>query len=107
MPRGKQQCPQPGLAEFVPTHGPAMMVADPKKWDHRVRDFVLITPSCPENYWWLRHGIPNVHDSTIYAASMERCLRGLIDMTYELGLCHRRRKACFIGQSMGAYMALE
>merc|ERR1719382_930304 len=28
-------------------------------------------------------------------------------MTYELGLCCRRRKACFIGQSMGAYMALE
>lgn len=105
MPRGTAQCPQPGLADFAPTYGPALMVVDPKRKHHPVRDFVVVTPVSLEEVWWLRY--PAEHDSTSYAQSVEECLKGIIDLTYELGLCRRDAGACFGGQSMGAYMALE
>lgn len=105
MPRGVAQCPLPGLADFVPTYGPALMVVDEKKWNHPVRDFVVVTPVCSEEVWWLRY--PAVHDSTEYAESVEMCVRGILDLMYDLGLSQRERGACFAGQSMGAYMALE
>lgn len=105
MPRGVAQCPQPGLADFAPTYGPALMVTDPKRKHHPVRDFVVVTPVSMEEVWWLRY--PAEHDSTSYAQSVEECLKGIIDLMYELGLCRRDAGACFGGQSMGAYMALE
>jgi len=107
MPRGVGQCPQPGLADFFspPTHGPAMLVMDEKRWNHPARDFVHVTPVCSEATWWLRY--PAVHDSKGYAESVETCIRGIIDLMYDLGLSRRDRGACFAGQSMGAYMALE
>merc|ERR1712039_877942 len=80
-------------------------VVDPKLKSHPCRDFVVLTPCCPSDIWWLRY--PTLHDSTGYAESMEHCVRGLIDFMYDLGICRRQNKACFAGQSMGAYMALE
>jgi len=105
MPRGVANCPQPGLADFVPTYGPALHVVDGKKYSHPVRSFVVCTPCCADEVWWLRH--PAMHDAQSYAESVERCLRGMIELTYDLGVCRHESGACFAGQSMGAYMALE
>lgn len=105
MGRGLQCCPQPGLADFCEVYGPALMVVDPKKHGHPSRDFVVVTPCCGEDVWWLRH--PALHDATGYVLSMELCLKQLISWTHELGFSDRERGTCFAGQSMGAYMALE
>jgi len=105
MPRGVAVCPQPGLADFIPTYGPAQHVVTDKFHSHPVREFVVLTPCCPEDIWWLRY--PAVHDATAYAESVERCVRGMIDFMYDLGICRREDGACFAGLSMGAYMALE
>jgi len=103
MTRGLQQCPQPGLPDFASVYGPALLVVDSKKHSHPCRDFVVVTPCCSDRVWWFRH--PSVHDGAAYVQSVEDCIHGLIRMLYELELC--KRKVCFMGQSMGAYAALE
>merc|ERR1740121_1373430 len=98
MPRGVANCPQPGLADFAPTYGPALLVASDRHHSHPCRDFVALTPCCSEDVWWLRY--PASHDTKAYAASVEKCVRGMIDLMYDLGLCRRETGACFAGQSM-------
>jgi len=105
MPRGAQECPQPGLADFIPTYGPAMLVSHPKKETHPCREFVVVTPCCSNDVWWLRY--PAEHDSTAYASSVEDCMRGIVAMIRDIGLSPPNAGACLVGQSMGAYMALE
>jgi predicted esterase len=105
MARGPLQCPRPGLADFCDVYGPALMVKDPKKEKHPCRQFVVITPCCSDDTWWLRK--PGTHDAKDYALSMEIALKEIIQWTYHLGLCDSDRGTCFGGQSMGAYMALE
>eukprot|EP00928_Gymnodinium_smaydae_P069801 TRINITY_DN5352_c0_g1_i1.p1 TRINITY_DN5352_c0_g1~~TRINITY_DN5352_c0_g1_i1.p1 ORF type:complete len:629 (-),score=162.72 TRINITY_DN5352_c0_g1_i1:108-1823(-) len=105
MDRGLPNCPQPGLADFVPTYGPALFAEEPKKKWHASRKFVTVTPCCSDEVWWLRY--PAVHDSFAYVPSWERCLRTIIDLMYDVGFCDRARRVAFAGQSMGGYMALE
>ncbi|CAE8654617.1 unnamed protein product, partial [Polarella glacialis] len=83
----------------------ALFVVDPKKHWHPSRKFVALTPCCADDIFWLRY--PNLHDSKTYVPSVESCLRRLIALMYKLGLSQQDWGACFAGQSMGAYMALE
>ena len=47
------------------------------------------------------------HDSTAYASSVEDCMRGTVAMIRNVGLSSPNAGARLVGQSMGAYMALE
>lgn len=105
MPRGLAQCPQPGLADFVATYGPALFATDCKKRNHPCREFVVVTPCCSEEFWWLRY--PAEHDSRSYAGSIEQCFRGIIDLLRESGVCDPHEGIRLAGQSMGGYAALE
>lgn len=105
MPRGVQNCPQPGLADFVPQYGPVLIAMDPKRYRHASRKFLTVTPCCSEEVWWLRY--PALHDSKSYVPAVERCLKGLITHLQDLGLARRDEGVRLAGQSMGGYMALE
>lgn len=105
MARGVQRSPQPGICDFATDYGPALFAVDQKKQWHACRKFVAVTPCCSDKVFWLRY--PNIHDSKTYVPSIERCLRTLIGLVYKLGLSKQDWGACFAGQSMGAYMALE
>ena len=95
---------QPGLADFIPTYGPAMLL--PHKETHPCREFVVVTPCCSNDVWWLRY--PVEHDSTEeYASSVEDCMRETVAMIRNVGLSPPNAGARLVGQSMGAYMALE
>ena len=100
---GTQECPQPGLADFIPTYGLAMLVSHPKT--SRIRVLSL---------WWSRHvasmtcgGCSAKHDSTAYASSVEDCMRGTVAMVRDTGLSPLHADANLVKQSMSACMALE
>eukprot|EP00440_Ansanella_granifera_P053962 gb/GFBE01058501.1/.p1 GENE.gb/GFBE01058501.1/~~gb/GFBE01058501.1/.p1 ORF type:complete len:239 (+),score=54.64 gb/GFBE01058501.1/:1-717(+) len=105
MARGDARCPQPGICDFATEYGPALFAVDPKKQWHACRKFVAVTPCCSDDFFWLRY--PNEHDAKTYVPSMQRCLERMIALMYKLDLSRQEWGACFAGQSMGAYMALE
>ena len=93
---GTHEHPQPGLADFIPTYGLAMLVSHPKTSSIRVM-----------SSWWSRHVASMTCDSCPAKSSDEDCMRGTVAMVRDIGLSLLNAYANLVKQSMSAYMALE
>eukprot|EP00927_Polykrikos_kofoidii_P032587 TRINITY_DN27711_c0_g2_i1.p1 TRINITY_DN27711_c0_g2~~TRINITY_DN27711_c0_g2_i1.p1 ORF type:complete len:890 (-),score=126.84 TRINITY_DN27711_c0_g2_i1:200-2869(-) len=111
LQRDTSQCPFPGLAGFCVKHGPALMCEETQKKNDAARAFVVVTPTCPSDYWWFRY--PAEHDGGCYVFAMENWFRQVhVWLKDELGICRRGRPSAgggmrLVGESMGGYAALE
>ncbi|CAE8718342.1 unnamed protein product, partial [Polarella glacialis] len=110
MERGSSSWAMPGLAAFCDEFGPAELCSSHKRADHPVRRFVVVTPCCPEEFWWFRHKA--LHDSTSYVPAMEDWFRYLFrwlseDLAVSPPTSTSEGRIRLVGQSMGAYASLE
>eukprot|EP00930_Biecheleria_cincta_P056605 TRINITY_DN42684_c0_g1_i1.p1 TRINITY_DN42684_c0_g1~~TRINITY_DN42684_c0_g1_i1.p1 ORF type:complete len:990 (+),score=193.92 TRINITY_DN42684_c0_g1_i1:91-3060(+) len=110
--RGVQSWLQPGIPSWASQFGPAELCDSQKAQAaaHPARSFVVVTPCCPEDFWWFRHRA--VHDSTSYVPGMVAWFLHLFSWLREdLGVAHSANSANggirLVGQSMGAYGVLE